>query len=232
LSVERLARRTSVMIVAAIVMQGQRAWAQGADSAATEGVASSTPLVRPSVARYGAWFAGGWHAPISNYSPLPTDRRVVLVGVSRRFHLASMPWGELLATPSFLPFVYTSGNRRQENVVCRDTFNAKCAVGSSYDAVAVGALPVGLTVQTSLERRFGVSATGDAGGALFSQRVPATRGTRFNFIARFGADVVVRVRSGVWVSAGYRHVHISNGGTGEINPGIDTPVWAFGLNWR
>jgi hypothetical protein len=225
-------RWTSVLIAAATIALGQRASAQGADSSATDATASAPAHIRPGPSRFGVWFAGGWHAPISNYSPLRTDRAVVLVGVTGRFHLASLRWAALSATPSLLPYVYTSGNRRQENVVCRDAFTTKCEVGSSYDAFAVGLLPIGLTVQTSAARRVGLSATGDAGGALFSQRVPATKGTRFNFIARFGADVVVRVTRGVWISGGYRHLHISNGGTGEINPGIDTPVWAFGLAWR
>ena len=213
-------------------MATHSASAQGIDSAATVTAPSASSLTHPSAARFGAWFVGGWHAPISNYSPLRTDRAVVLVGVTRRFRLTSWRWAELSATPSLLPFVYTSGNRRQENVVCRDVFNTNCEIGSSYSALAVGVLPIALMVQTPDDRRIGLSATADAGGALFSQRVPATKGTRFNFIARFGADVVVRVRSGVWVSGGYRHVHISNGGTGEINPGIDTPVFAFGIAWR
>ena len=220
------------MVAGLVAIAAQRASGQGIDSAVTEPGVSARMLTGPTAPRFGAWFVGGWHAPISNYSPLRTDRAVLLMGITRRYRLASVGWAELLATPSLLPLVYTSGNRRQDNVVCRDTFNADCEVGSSYSAFAAGALPVGLTVQTNAERRIGLNATADGGGALFSQRVPATKGTRFNFIARFGADVVVRVRSGVWISGGYRHVHISNGGTGEINPGIDTPVFAFGIGWR
>jgi len=183
-------------------------------------------------ARYGAWFAGGWHAPISNYSPLRTDRAVMLVGLERRWPLASARGIELSAAPSVLPAIYTSGNRRQDNVVCRDAFSPNCVIGSAYSAVGAGVLPVALRLDTSPRRRIGVSASADAGGAVFTQRVPATKGTRFNFIARFGADVILRARDGLWITGGYRHLHLSNGGTGQINPGIDTPLWAFGIAWR
>jgi len=220
--------------VFSLVLAGWRtAAAQQPQGEASDSVsAAARPMFVPRVARLGVWFAGGWHAPISNYSPLPTDREVLVFGVERRFHLLTRAGVELSTAPSLLPAVYTTGNRRQGNVVCRDAYSLDCEIGSAYSAYGVGLLPASLRLQTSADRRVGVSVSGDAGGALFNQRVPATRATRFNFMARFGADVVLRATNATWLSVGYRHLHLSNGGTGDINPGIDTPLWSFGIAWR
>jgi hypothetical protein len=209
---------------------GTAAQQPSVEAADTAPVAQPVAPVR--AARFGVWFTGGWHAPISNYSPLPTDREVLLFGIERRVHLVTGHGIELSTSPSLLPMVYTTGNRRQENVRCRDAFSVECEVGSSYPAYGFGMLPASLRIQSSAARRLGFSVSGDAGGALFNQRVPATKAARFNFVARFGADVVVRATGGTWLSAGYRHLHMSNGGTGDINPGIDTPLWSFGFAWR
>jgi hypothetical protein len=72
----------------------------------------------------------------------------------------------------------------------------------------------------------------DGGGVWFSHRVPVRDGTYFNFAARGGLDALYRVGDGLWLSAGYRHLHLSNAGTGAVNPGLDVPLIALGLAWR
>jgi len=118
-------RRHICVVLAGAVLCGHRTAAaqqpQGEPSDSTAIV--TRPMFVPRVARLGVWFAGGWHAPSSNYSPLPTDREVLVFGVERRFHLLARGGFDVSASPSLLPAVYTTGNRRQINVVCRDTYS-------------------------------------------------------------------------------------------------------------
>lgn len=68
-----------------------------------------------------------------------------------------------------------------------------------------------------------------AGGALlFDIPAPAANTTRFNFTAEVGIGLRIQVPY-AHVSTGYRLHHLSNGGRGRVNPGVDSHMFYVGL---
>lgn len=196
---------------------------------------------------YGAWWTAGWNAPVANGSNIGHDRTLMMAGVERRFVFASGRLGTLSFAPGLLPFVNATNNRELDILPCPRggtrtggevvEISGQCYNLVRYSAVGVGLLPLSFRWQSSIERRVGVIANLDGGGIWFNHRLPVSEqthlnGTLFNFTARAGLDGVFRVSDRTWLSAGYRHVHLSNGGFGDINPGIDAPLVALGLSWR
>ena len=196
---------------------------------------------------YAAWLTAGWNGPVANGSNIGHDRTLLMAGLERRFALTSGRFGTLSFAPGLLPAVNATNNRELNSSTCpRDGFRpsgevvqirGQCYSVARYSAFGVGMLPLAFRWQTSGERRVGVSADLDGGGILFDRRLPVSaggslNGTLFNFTARGGIDGVFRVSERAWLSAGYRHVHLSNGGLGDINPGIDAPLMALGVAWR
>ena len=168
-------------------------------------------------------------APISNGQTLPPDRKLLLVGLERRVPLAEGRIGSVSAGSAFLPAVYTTGNQRTELQPCG--FFEVCPVAYRYAAFGIGVIPLSIRFESSPDSRFRLAAHAGGGGVWFTRRVPATSGTRFNFLAQFGLDCRFRITTRTWVEPGYRHVHISNGGTGELNPGVDISALVLGLSW-
>jgi hypothetical protein len=60
------------------------------------------------------------------------------------------------------------------------------------------------------------------GGFLyFGRPLLAANATRFNFTGSAGLGLRVAAGEGGWLLIGYRVHHTSNGGLGEVNPGMD-----------
>lgn len=51
---------------------------------------------------------------------------------------------------------------------------------------------------------------------------PDERGKKFNYTFRTGAGIEFLINRGSSISIGYTYMHLSNGDSGEINPGIDS----------
>lgn len=194
---------------------------------------------------YNVWWTAGWHAPVANAAPLAKSRMLMMTGIERRFTFARGHYGAVSFSPALLPAVNATSNRQFVRTSCATSQATHAATGVEiiaiddgcykalpYSAFGVGMLPLAFRWQTVGDRRLGLIADIDGGGVWFSHRVPVTDGTYFNFAARGGIDATYRVAPRTWLSAGYRHIHLSNGGTGAVNPGIDAPLIAFGLAWR
>jgi len=61
--------------------------------------------------------------------------------------------------------------------------------------------------------------------------VPAST-SRFNFMSQAGAGFVFNAAGRMPVFAGYRFVHISNGGYAPRNPGLNVSTVVVGLQLR
>jgi hypothetical protein len=196
--------------------------------------------------RYAAGWSAAWHLPLANNSNIGSDRTLLVADVERRVVLATGRLGAIAWSPALLAANATH-NMRLDSRSCDRTgtyntvdimrINGACYAAHAYSAFGLGVVPLAFRWQVGRERRLGVAATLDGGGVLFNHPLPVTsdthlRGQSFNFVARGGGDVVLRVTRGAWLSAGYRHVHLSNGGLGSINPGIDADLLALGVAWR
>lgn len=107
-----------------------------------------------------------------------------------------------------------------------------CPVGAKYAAFGVGVIPLGFRFESLPLGRISLAARLDGGGVWFDRRIPADGGMHFNFLAQAGVDLSLRVATHSWIQLGYRHLHLSNAGTSEVNPGLDVSLLDLGLAWR
>ena len=69
-------------------------------------------LPTDTLARFGLWVTATVTAPVSNSGTLPHDRTLVLVGLERQYPVIRGKWGTISTSPSLLPAVFTTDNRR------------------------------------------------------------------------------------------------------------------------
>lgn len=72
---------------------------------------------------------------------------------------------------------------------------------------------------------------GGTGPMIAEKRVPAST-SRFNFMTQGGAGVVLNARGRLPLVAGYRFMHISNGGYAPRNPGLNVSAAVIGVQLR
>lgn len=72
---------------------------------------------------------------------------------------------------------------------------------------------------------------GGTGPMLAEKRVPAST-SRFNFVTHGGAGVVFNANGRLPVIAGYRFMHVSNGGYAPRNPGLNMSAAILGVQLR
>ena len=89
-----------------------------------------------------------------------------------------------------------------------------------------------------LRRRFRVESArlqyyGEASmGPMWAEKAVPASTSRFNFLTQFGAGVILMPHARFPVMAGYRFLHISNGGYSPRNPGINASAVMVGLQIR
>jgi hypothetical protein len=64
-----------------------------------------------------------------------------------------------------------------------------------------------------------------------TRRVPAST-SRFNFLTQYGGGVIIQPASRFPLMAGFRSMHISNGGYSPRNPGLNVRAFVFGVRYR
>lgn len=96
-----------------------------------------------------------------------------------------------------------------------------------------GGSPIVLTRRFATRRRV-APFTSLTGGALwFSERVPTTQSTRFNFTASYELGVRIGTTDAPGITVAYRFHHVSNAGTGAENPGVASHLITVGIHsWR
>jgi len=72
---------------------------------------------------------------------------------------------------------------------------------------------------------------GATGPMVAEKRVPAST-SRFNFITEVGAGMVFNANGRLPIMAGYRFMHISNGGYSPRNPGLNVSAAVIGVQLR
>jgi hypothetical protein len=93
----------------------------------------------------------------------------------------------------------------------------------------LGVVPFGLRLRFRPGARVQPFVSGSAGFLYFDASIPDRRGKSFNFTADAGVGLQVRLAGPVFLTAGYRYHHLSNGYRGEVNPGIDSHLFTAGL---
>jgi hypothetical protein len=181
---------------------------------------------------FGVW-AGASLSSVAVFGTV-TDRRLVLTGlryervveragsVTTAYTFDVHPIAVVTNTPR-----YVQRTRHRGGVV----FNEVVETGRS-PAVGVGVSPLGLQLYSTPFGNARLFGGGSAGGIWFNRDMPMVGARPFNFALQLGTGVELTARSGGALVVGYKFHHLSNGGTADVNPGIDGHVFYVGLMRR
>jgi hypothetical protein len=164
----------------------------------------------------------------------PAYRDFYAVDLRAGWTIASSEDAALEYTPSLTPLAISTGNPEY----LRDT---KACVPNSPCPYKAGTVPVYRTAYA-----FGLAPLGFqlrffpraavrpfvqvSGGALwFTRPIPDPMATRFNFTAEAGGGLEIALPRRHALAIGYGFHHTSNGGTGQVNPGVNSGVLTVGI---
>jgi hypothetical protein len=177
------------------------------------------------------WLGGTARVPAVRYydgNASAPRRTMIVTGVTYSVPLRRAGRVSIAYTPTLLPVVWLTGNVRPGPAVACGVFEL-CPTGRRYSTGGVGILPAALHVGAAVTRRLSVAVGADGGLVRFSGPVPTPDGERLNFYADALTGVRWQVTRAASVGGGYRFVHISNGGRGDVNPGINAHLVALGV---
>jgi len=226
---------TAALIAALVIALGAaRAAAQGfaaAPADTSDGGLPTLTLRAPST--YGAWVAAARHSEFRTRTGVPGYRD---------FYLASARFGWPIGDASrpvrvsyfvdVIPAALTTDMPEyQWNARCQPTTYCPGATPIPHNVYGFGLSPIGWSVAMG---NGAASLTIEAtGGALwFTRRVPYPVATRFNFTASAGPTLELRLAPSEALRVGYLWHHTSNGGTGLVNPGLNSGIFTAGMLWR
>jgi len=89
--------------------------------------------------------------------------------------------------------------------------------------------PIGFETQIGLTSHWRVYGGGATGVAWFTRDVPVPDARAFNYTFEFGAGAQWRCRPNLFLRVGYKFHHLSNAGTGALNPGLNGNVVVIGI---
>jgi opacity protein-like surface antigen len=94
-----------------------------------------------------------------------------------------------------------------------------------------GTSPIGLQVNFRRRHPLQPYLNGTAGMLYFTEQVPVSNSSQFNFAVSWGAGVQIWYRKNQSVSIGYKFHHISNANSASRNPGVDSNLFYAGYSW-
>ena len=172
-----------------------------------------------------------WHSPRGGGWGMITNRRVYLTGLRNEWVLDASGRFAWVYALEWVPLAIIERTGPERTLHCRPTATGStCEVDHSVRvAVGTGAAPAGFKLYMNSGRGARWFANGSAGMIAFSSDVPVHASRRLNFMFDYGGGVELVRRDGRAVTIGYRFHHISNAGSGRVNPGLDANVIYVGL---
>lgn len=228
-----LSRKSLKLFALAVLLASPAAAQETGTSGATDTTndrPSSKWLSAPTM--FGAWVAGAHNSEFRTRTGIPGRRDFYLGAVRMGWFVRGYDPSRVANVQYFIdvvPFAVSTGmpdyvwDRR-----CRPGFMCPGATSINHTVHAFGITPIGWSLSLGGPRaRLNLEASG--GGLWFSRRIPDPEATRFNFTASMGPALHLTVGPSSALRIGYLWHHTSNGGTGRINPGLDSGILSIGL---
>lgn len=187
---------------------------------------------------FGAWVAGAVRQPLETRLGHVHDRDLFLVALRASHPIVVSPRFALRSTVDVFPLVVATGNRDYSPTSYPVCNGPTLCLGDGHEwlapmrrtAYGAGIAPLGFEGVAALGRRLAFQLGVSGGAVLFNRRIPDPGETRFNFMADGNAAFRFAVVPGrATVVAGFRLNHISNGGQGHVNPGMDSHLLFVGF---
>jgi Lipid A 3-O-deacylase (PagL) len=185
------------------------------------------------------WTASAHRQPLATRLGYRYDRGLVLVGVQKRWPLAESLTGalELAYTIDLLPVVLSTEmpEYTTRDVSCGAGAQRGCVtqvsvLSGQHTAYGAGAAPIGFVARWRMSPAVGLQLRASGGMLYFSQVIPDPLGCQLNFTADAGLAADIQVAKRLALVAGWRLNHISNGGRGKVNPGMNSRMIELGLS--
>lgn len=235
----RNTRVSTAALIAALILAdagGRIAAAQGQAAApADTGDGGLPTLTIRAPSTYGAWVAAARHSEFRTRTGVPGYRDFYLASLRFGWQLGGDDASRPIRVSYFVDVIpaalSTDMPEYQWNSRCQPTTYCPGATPIPHNVYAFGMSPIGWSVAMGHgPASLTIEATG--GGLWFTRRVPDPVATRFNFTASAGPTFELRLTSSETVRLGYLWHHTSNGGTGHVNPGLNSGILTAGMLWR
>jgi hypothetical protein len=185
---------------------------------------------------YGAWVAAAHHSQFATRTGVPGHRDFYLVAVRLAWPLGGgQNDSSTIRSTFFTDLVPIAVSTDMPEYIwtqrCRPDSACPGAQPIPHTAYGIGLSPLGWSLSVGSSRvRLTLEASG--GGLWFSRRIPDPAATRFNFTASAGPALDLHLGAGEMLHIGYLWHHTSNGGTGLVNPGLNSGILCVGVLWR
>ena len=224
---------TAALLVAPCTVR--RAAAQGPTgqpSDTSDGGLPTLTIHAPSI--LGVWFAAARHSAFRTRTGVDGYRDFYLASarVGWQLHGDDASRVRVSYFMDIIPAALSTGMPEyQWNARCQPTTYCPGATPIPHSVYGFGMSPIGWSVGVgSGIASLSIEAAG--GGLWFTRRVPDPVATRFNFTASAGPTLELRLRPSESFRIGYLWHHTSNGGTGHVNPGLNSGIFTAGMLWR
>jgi hypothetical protein len=176
---------------------------------------------------FGVWGAASTNSP-------------TLIGTteSTRFASAALRYGRVFAATRNVAFEYTFDAVPLAVVSVPQFVFRRTGTGpfdfvverSRRRAYGAGISPIGFKFNFRRRNRVQPFASTTGGLLYFNKQMPVPDSSQFNFTFDFGGGVQILTRNRKAFTVGYKFQHISNGYTGQFNPGMDVNVIYAGFS--
>lgn len=115
------------------------------------------------------------------------------------------------------------------NLLASYTYPSYTFAGTEETLTGFGLTPLGIQFNLNGDRIIQPYLRTSSGFLYLESPFPDQRGTRLNFTFEAGAGLEMFVLDNASLKMGYSYHHLSNGETGEVNPGIDSNLIYIGF---
>lgn len=210
--------------------------AQATTRAAADSRSDGLPLlILHAPSAYGAWVAAAKHSAFHTRTGAPGYRDFYLASFRFAWTLGGDDPSRVVSGTYFIDVVPAAVSTDMPEYIwnsrCRPDTLCPGATPIPHNAYGFGITPIGWALVIGQgPARLTLEAGG--GGLWFSRRIPDPVAARFNFTASAGPTLELRMRPAQSLRVGYLWHHTSNGGTGKVNPGLNSGILTIGMLWH
>lgn len=233
----RNTRLSTAVLIAALITAtaGATVAAQGPAASADTSDGGLPTLILRAPSTFGAWVAAARHSAFRTRTGVDGYRDFYLASARFGWQLGGDNRARVVRVSYFVDVIpaalTTDMPEYQWNSRCQPTTYCPGATPIPHNVYGFGVSPIGWSVAMGNEHgSLTIEAAG--GGLWFTRRVPDPVATRFNFTASAGPTLELRLTPSEALRVGYLWHHTSNGGTGLVNPGLNSAILTAGLLWR
>lgn len=222
----------AVLVVALIGASSSRLAAQAGADSSREG---STGPALHAASTFGLWAAAAHHSAFQTRTGVPGHRDFYFASLRLGWTVVGNEQPRMVHVAYFIDLIPAALSTDMPdyawNSRCRPDTLCPGATPIPHDAYGFGITPIGWSLAIG-EGRTRLTMEVSGGGLWFSRRIPDPVAARFNFTASAGPTLELRVTPSESLRFGYLWHHTSNGGTGKVNPGLNSGILVLGMLWH